>query len=75
MALGLAEGAAHAAVEGFDGGVENATRGVEVARAKRVGVTRQACARKSQGLGSDCALERGGDVMGLERLVVAVAAG
>jgi len=75
MALGLAESAAHAAVEGFDGGIENAARGVEVARPKRVGVARQACARKSQGLGSDCALKRGGDVMRLERLEVAVAAG
>ena len=74
MALGLAESAAHAAVEGFDGGIENAARGVEVARPKRVGVARKAGARKSQGLGSEHALQARGDAMRLERLEVAVAA-
>ena len=43
--------------------------------AEGVGVAWQAGARESQSLGFDCALECGGNVMGLERLVVAVAAG
>ena len=75
MALGVAEGAAHAAVEGLDGGVENAPGGVEVAGPEGIGVARQAGAGIGQSLGAEHPAERDGDLVRLERLVVPVAAG
>src|SRR4051794_40892126 len=62
MALGVAKGAAHAAVEGFDGGVKDATCGIEMARAKSVGIARQAGARVGEGLGADGAFQGAGNV-------------
>jgi hypothetical protein len=74
VALGVTEGTAHAAVKGFDGGVKDAAGGIEMARAKGVGVAWQAGARIRQGLGANGAFQGAGNVVRFERLKVRVAA-
>ena len=71
----LVERAAHAAVEGLDGGVEDAAGRVEVAGAEGVGVAGQAGAREGQPPVAACCAETRREPVRLERLVVAVAAG
>ena len=75
MPLALGQGPAHAAVEGLDGGVEDAAGRIEVARAKGIGVAGQPGAREGQAIGRRRAPERRRDLVRLHRLVVAVAAG
>src|SRR5271166_5450440 len=72
MALGLAKQAAHAAVQGLDGGIKDTPRRVEMARAQRVGIARKAGAGEGEGLGAQRPLESGGDVMRLHGLEPAI---
>ena len=53
VALAVAEGAAHAAVEGLDGGVKDAPGGVEVAGPEGIRVARQAGAGEGERLGAE----------------------
>src|ERR1700677_3412730 len=74
MSLALRDRPAHAAIEGIDGGVEDATRRVKMVWAEGIRVSRQPRAREREAVGRCRPTEPGGDLVRLDRLVIAVSA-
>ena len=73
MALGLAKQAAHAAVQGLDGGIKDTPRRIEMARAQSVRITGKAGAGEGENLGTHGSLQSGGDMVrfhGLEPAII-----
>ena len=75
MALASRQGAGHAPVEGFDRGIKNAARRIEMVRAQRIRVTRQSRTRKGKAVPDRRLPEGRWHLMRLQRLVVAIPTG
>ncbi len=66
MALGVCQGASHAAVEGLDRGIKDAACGVDMTRAHGVGITWEASTRPRQTAGPGCSLQARRDLVRLK---------
>jgi hypothetical protein len=75
MPLALGQRAPHSAVEGLDGRIEDPSRRVEMAGTKGVGITGKPGPREGESFRGCRSPELGGHLVGLQRLVIAIAPG